>query len=345
MITLPPQLHDMAQRRRWLLWRREVDEDGKRRKQPYDLNQIKGLGSKDKERKKPLKLGTFSEAAVKWQEAPSAWSGLGFAPHIDDLYICIDFDDLSHPYWAILQTRTYCETSPSGNGGHALVMLRPEAKQRLLGIRNIKGFELYSDNGYFTVTGNAVNALPIQYPGSISDELVAVADYWNLQPKSADTTPVPTLTGRVVTPIEKGRVLEKIGRWRNAAQFKDMHDNWAAASTWAPRGKSDQRKGEPDRSWLMYWFVKYLVVAGARDPDLIWAIVKDSAVWREYANTKNAWNRLWGDIVKSVLREVVPPTPTVGNATPTHERESSGFALTFDATKHPRECTNEPDPV
>ena len=231
---------------------------------------------------------------------------------IDDPYACLDFDNLTLPeplaIWNELRTRTYCERSPSNvlHKGHAIVTLEPDAKRRLTGIRSLMpGIELYSDFGFFTVTFEGLNTLSI---ADASNFLWNLADKLNLQPP--DTPPVPILTGRHVEPREIGRILDKIQQWQSAKQFFDMRSDWEAASRWAQRGNH----GGPDRSMLMVQFVSMLVNADARDPDLLWAIIEPSVVWREF---KGKWpkrpdyaeKRLWDDIVAKKLSIPVTPKP------------------------------------
>ena len=319
MTVLPLALATMAARPYWCAWRYYTDDDGKRRKKPYDLHQKPGLSNEKRaQRGDPaVKLGTLAEVIAL---SPGAFAGVGFVPDINDSIACLDFDKLSEAgldvlnLWNGCRQTTYCEFSPSRKGGHAIVILRPHAKERLRGIRNlISGMELYSDSGFFTVTGEVISDRPL---ADYSDRLVNLANRLAIMPKAEGATPVPTLLGRVVPFIEKGKIYEKISRWTNAQQFMDMRDSWEATAAWAPRG---QNHPGPNRSALMLKFVSYLVRAGARDPDLLWAIIKESAVWREgYSKRANAEDTLWGSVVPLVLARQPPPPPSTGPAVPSH---------------------------
>lgn len=329
MITIPPNLETLAWRARWCAWRYYEDADGKRRKKPYDLNQIPGLSNEKRaQRGDPaVKLGTLAEVLAL---SPGAFAGVGFVPSIHDTIACLDFDGLSEAshdvlnLWNGCRKTTYCEFSPSRKGGHAIVILRPHAKERLRGIRNlISGMELYSDSGFFTVTGEVISGRPL---ADFSDRLVNLANRLEIMPREDGATTVPTLTGRTVERIEIGRIYQKIERWKNAQPFIDMRDSWEATSTWAPRG---QNHPGPDRSDLMIKFVSYLVRAGARDPDLLWAIIKESAVWREgYSTRANAEDTLWASVVPHVLKMQPPPPPSTGPAVPSHMKAADAtFSL------------------
>lgn len=309
MITLPPPLEPMAWRPRWALWRYYSDTDGKRRKLPYDLDQVPGLG-KDR----TPRFGTLAECFAQWGHYPDAFAGVGFVPNINDQIACLDFDALPHPLWPELLDTTYCERSPSNveNKGHAVVTLRPFAKKRLQGIRNLAGFELYSDSGFFTVTCAVLNGLPI---ADYSNRLVNLADRVNAQPKDP-TNAMPILpTGRVVTQLEKGSIWHKIERWSIAHKVLAMRDDWPAvcASTWAPRSKAHPSR--IDRSQCMIDFASWLAHAGARDPDLLMALIAESAVWRDgYSKRENAADTLIRSVIPFVLAKY--PAPPKGDGKP-----------------------------
>lgn len=328
-MNFPAVLDNMASRERWVLWRYYTDADGKRRKLPYDLNQLPGLSDEKRQEngKPPVRTGTLAEVRAIYDGAPSAWEGVGYVPDANDSFACLDFDALSDStrdvlnLWHGCRETTYCEFSPSGNGGHAIVTLRPHAKERLRGIRNLLPcMELYSDSGFFTVTGRTIAD---RSPADFSNRLVNLADRLNLE--AVNSLTVPTLTHRPVAQIEIGRIYAKIERWPNAQRFLDMRDSWEATSRWAPRGNHG-----PDRSQLMIKFVSFLVRAGARDPDLLWAIIKKSAVWREgYSRRENADATLWASVVPLVLRKQPPTTKPDGPAIPTHLQIGTPFSFPY----------------
>ncbi|MEQ1955390.1 hypothetical protein [Mesorhizobium sp. CN2-181] len=313
MITLPSALDAMKARQRWVLWRHYTNDEGKRRKLPLDLNQFPGLSNeKRKQRNRPdVRLGTFAEALALWGLAPGAFAGVGYVPALDDPFTGLDFDQLDHAstsalnLWNGCRTTTYCEFSPSGKGGRAIVSVNAEMKQRLQGIRNIiPGLELYSDSGYFTVTGHVIANLPI---ADYSNRLPILADRLGLQPKAGDDIPpVSTLlTGRTIPPIEINRIHEKIGKWKNAQPYLWMRDDYAAAARWA-QGSGHHGVTGPDRTWLMRRYVGYLVKAGARDADVLWAIIKDSVVWKDgYSHRQNALADLWSRVVAPALSTIL----------------------------------------
>ena len=113
------------------------------------------------------------------------------------------------------------------------------------------------------------------------------------------------LTNRIVSQIEKGRIIEKIGKWKSAETL----NRYLGDATWAQRVQ--------DSSGQLTNFVAMLVKAGARDPDLIWAIVKESAIWREYESRKIAKGGqpeklLWAFIVSTILAKIPPSAPSTG---------------------------------
>ncbi|PZV36893.1 PriCT-2 domain-containing protein [Mesorhizobium kowhaii] len=185
-----------ADRHRWMLY---CLSDGN--KIPYGINGHWGLTDGQP--------GTLAQVDALWAKLPCAFAGRGYVPHIDDDLGCLDFDDLTHPFWPQLLTFTHCELSPSREGGHAIVTINREAKERLKGIRHIYGIELFSDSGFFTVTGLALNTLPI---ADASDHLCGLADRLNLHPAN----------GQAITPS----CLLPIDYLRGALRLIDPNCSW-----------------------------------------------------------------------------------------------------------------------
>ena len=314
MIELPPSLDTMAARKQWVLWSWKIDEDTKPRKKPYGLNGAWGIGN--------ASTGTFSEVVELWKRLPGAFGGVGYVPSIHDSVACMDFDALPHSLWPDLLRHTYCERSPSNveHKGHALVTLRPFAKKRLSGIAKLGGIELFSDSRFFTVTGLALNELPLF---DASDHLCGLADRLNAQPKVITPYAHVAVTGRVVSYIEKGKIYEKMRRWSNGPKIMMMVEDWSGvcSAAWAPRGGSGPNG--IDRSQCMLDFICYLLHAGARDPDLLMALIRESAVWKDgYGRRADAEAMLINSIIPLALSKYPPPPPPTGPAVPSHLKEA-----------------------
>lgn len=132
---------------RWLLHRNKV---------PYYANGSKRNGSLDSP-KDQRQLVNFDEAYAVF--STGGYTGLGFALGFDDKggnWQGIDLDDIwDKPELNTLKLPGYIESSPSGNGLHAIGYGQAF---RSLG-SNSTGIEAYSHGRYFTVTGNAFNEL------------------------------------------------------------------------------------------------------------------------------------------------------------------------------------------
>lgn len=145
----------MREARRWLVWKSVANGSGKPRKKPYYANGQPRNGTLDTapDLSALASLDT-AMAALK----TGNYTGLGFALGPDDtgmVWQGIDFDHLSeHPDLAALAESLpgYRETSPSGDGVHAIGHGRPFDS---LG-SNATGIEAYAKGRYFTVTGAAL---------------------------------------------------------------------------------------------------------------------------------------------------------------------------------------------
>ena len=147
---------EMQRACRWLLWRLiPATTPGKiPKKIPYYISG-KPRGATDTPADR-AQLATLEEALAA--KATGDYTGLGFALGPDGnggYWQGIDYDHLSrHPEWAPLIDATpgYLETSPSGDGLHAIGYGQPFTTLPA----NASGVEAYTDGRYFTVTTNVV---------------------------------------------------------------------------------------------------------------------------------------------------------------------------------------------
>lgn len=149
----------MRKARRWLVWRSEVRSSGQKAgKIPYYLDGSKrGRGGSLDDAQDTARLGTFAEALALVQDGK--FHGLGFALGPDgtgQYWQGIDFDDTANNGLEQLASCLpgYVETSPSGNGVHAIGYGRAF---KALG-SNGSGIEAYSGKRFFTVTGESLCA-------------------------------------------------------------------------------------------------------------------------------------------------------------------------------------------
>lgn len=142
----------MRNRRAWVCWRYE-EKDGKHVKipiAPWATGNDKAVSVTD-----PVYTTTFNmalEYAVR-----NGW-GLGFVFFSGDGLTGIDIDDLDifpEAYEIIREANSYTERSPSGRGCHVIVggRVRKAIKHKFI--------EVYSEDRFFTVTGDHIEGTPL----------------------------------------------------------------------------------------------------------------------------------------------------------------------------------------
>jgi hypothetical protein len=242
MTTPPAEQYDdipatMREARRWLVWRSIPNADPKKkpRKVPFYVNGQPRQGVLDTPDDLG-RLGSFTEACNAL--ASGQYTGLGFAlgPDGTGHWQGVDLDSLSDsPSLRILADDLpgYTETSPSGNGMHAIGYGRPFPA---LG-SNGTGIEAYSSGRYFTVTGAEAG---IGSPTDLAD-FVAM----RLAPMHS---PVPA------APIHSADVLdfaapETLRELRSALASMRADDR----SLWIANGQRLKRLGEPGRALWLEW--------------------------------------------------------------------------------------------
>lgn len=224
----------MLAARRWLVWM-SIPQPGKKpRKVPVYANgrQRNGLLDSDADL---AQLTGFDEACAAL--ASGKYAGLGFALGPDgtgNAWQGVDLDDLAaRPELSLLADDLpgYTETSPSGNGLHAIGYGREFAA---LG-SNGTGIEAYSAGRYFTVTGEGAG---LGEPTDIADFVVRV-----LAPRHG-VRPAP-VSAEVSEFIDQRTIAEL--RSALAAMRADDRDLWVA------NGQRLKKLGEPGRALWLEW--------------------------------------------------------------------------------------------
>lgn len=165
----------MKSAKRWLVWKSipNTDPTKKPRKVPFYPNGTRRNGTMDTA-EDVAQFGTF-EDAMRAMDA-GGFTGLGFALGADGTgnhWQGIDLDGMSHRpalsvIFAHLMGMTYCETSPNGDGIHAI---GHGSNFPAMGSTS-DGIEAYSGGRFFTVTGSGLNTLPLHdLHGFIESEL------------------------------------------------------------------------------------------------------------------------------------------------------------------------------
>jgi hypothetical protein len=155
----------MRNAHRWLVWKAQSQASGKPRKVPFYVNGTKRYGVLDTPADQAM-LAAFQDALGVFMAG--GYTGLGFALGPDgsgNFWQGIDLDDIpNRPELCQIADDLpgYTETSPSGNGLHAIGYGRPFTS---LG-SNGTGIEAYAGGRYFTVTGEGSGFRP---PACLAD--------------------------------------------------------------------------------------------------------------------------------------------------------------------------------
>lgn len=148
--NIPDELKALNQ---WVVWKLVETDDGKATKLPYNP------------RTGNLASTTNPQTWVSFEEACGAvwngYSGIGFVFTAFDPYCGIDLDatdneqDMQRQRAIYSAMESYSEFSPSGEGLHIIVKAQvPHGRKRA-------AIEVYSNERYFTFTGNVYNHMPI----------------------------------------------------------------------------------------------------------------------------------------------------------------------------------------
>lgn len=226
----------MRATRRWLLWKSIPVPGKKPRKVPFYVNGKPRNGVLDTP-EDLAQLGSFEDVAAAL--ASGQYTGMGFALGPDgtgNFWQGVDLDNIAaHAGLRLLgdDLPGYTETSPSGQGMHAIGYGRPF---QALG-SNGTGIEAYSSGRYFTVTGEEAG---VGTPVCLANFVETV-----LQPRH---TPVPVATIHsaevrdFVTPNQLAELRSALSAMRS-----DDRDLWVA------NGQRLKRLGEQGRALWIEW--------------------------------------------------------------------------------------------
>ncbi|TAN84038.1 MAG: hypothetical protein EPN14_02505 [Gallionella sp.] len=226
--------------KRWLVWKSipNPDPTKKPRKVPYYITGIPRNGALDTP-EDVVQLGTFDEAMRAMDTG--RYAGLGFALGADEIGNCwqgIDLDGMSkrpelQAIAASLKGVAYCETSPSGDGIHAIGYGR---KFDAIGSTS-DGIEAYSGGRYFTVTGNSLNSL---HPFDLHDFVES-----ELRPKRR----VPVINTQAAGVAVEAVTAEQVADLRSALLFMRADDR----DIWQRNGHRLKTLGDVGRGLFLEW--------------------------------------------------------------------------------------------
>lgn len=263
----------MKKAKRWLVYKEEANPDPtkKPRKIPYYPNGKRRNGALDTPRDVAL-LGTFEQAVAAL--ATGKYTGLGFALGEDGTgnhWQGIDLDHLSeHPENHCLRDdligMTYCETSPNGDGIHAIGYGR---HFDCMG-STADGLEAYSSGRFFTVTGNSLNALPPCELHGFVEKVLRPRRKQKSKPQADDST--IDFAREVVTP-------EQVTELRSALLSMRADDR----ELWVKIGHALKPLGEDGRGLFLEWSA----TSEKFDP------ADDARTWDSFKPTKTGYQAVF----------------------------------------------------
>lgn len=191
----------------WLMWRLEEDEHGKARKIPFYTSGERRSGQNGSPTDR-AKLTSFE--AARTAAARRGFDGVGlalmpeFGLTVLDFDHCVSGDQVDGEVLEMISD-TYAELSPSGTGVHAIYRGRiANAKSAATASR--WGFETFSDRGFVTWTGNALEVCDLLGTGNtiaaINDQVIAEV---NRRFGHRDQPREPSSTERLGLTLEQAR--------------------------------------------------------------------------------------------------------------------------------------------
>jgi hypothetical protein len=213
--NIPEELRRLHQ---WVVWRYEMTEGGKPTKLPYNPTTGRLASVTDP--------STWCDFMTACNATWNGYSGIGFVFTANDPYCGIDLDytedveNFERQKKIYQHTTSYAEYSPSGNGLHIICRARvPHGRKRA-------SIEIYSQERYFTFTGNVYRNAPI------NDEAAIVSQLWEqMGPKAAPNY----FMGTDAPEHFDDELLAKIRRAANADKFErlfqgDWHHDYPSQS-------------------------------------------------------------------------------------------------------------------
>lgn len=254
----------------WILWKAEkLKGQEKFTKIPYQVNGYKAASNK------PDTWSSFSEVKAAYENG--GYDGIGFMFSPKAHIIGIDIDNLditeieSDGRTKNLITRTYCEQSPSGAGLHAYVIGEVPTDREPGFNNNEKGVEAYADYRYFTVTGQAVNTLPVQQDQEFID-----AVYKKYGDRFYKKTVVENIK---VSEIEYDDSLTVDDVWKRINSIKDKDKRESIKALY--EGQSSEYESQSNADYAL---ANYLLYYADLNYELVHEMMSDS-----YSGQREKW--------------------------------------------------------
>ena len=211
----------------WLVWKsKKVEKPGRKdsfTKIPYQING-KAASSVD-----PETWVTYEEA----EKAAPSFSGIGFTISKHYPMLCIDLDHclkddkITREDFLIMmdEADTYTEISPSGDGLHIILSLKEHFSLDATKKTHEDGTacETYTENRYFTYTGNSFHAKPKSVRSVDIEEaqmIIRMLGYPWGKAKKVESVPASTIT----IDLEDQQVLDKMFKSKGGAWIEKLHN-------------------------------------------------------------------------------------------------------------------------
>lgn len=232
--------NELQQLKQWVIWK-AVDRDGKLTKIPITC-QGKAASVND-----PSTWETFECAVTN----ANVGNGIGFVFTKDDPYTGIDLDyttdaiELERQINIYNTFNSYSERSPSGNGAHIIVRgnIGTGARRSPL--------EVYSQNRYFTMTGDVIRNSPIT---DYQDLLVVLRD----EIKQAGETIVQSMPTDVEQVRDDAEIICIASCAKNGDKFVRLHQGDWRTDYQHKANKSNTASSEADCAYMdmLYFYTQ-----------------------------------------------------------------------------------------
>lgn len=208
--NIPDELKRLPQ---WVVWKYEEKENGKPTKVLYNPN-----GGWKANHSDARTWADYDNAVAVYNNGNSQYSGIGFVFSAFDEYCGVDLDPTDDQEAYARQVKiyealnSYSELSPSGKGLHIIVKASvPQGRKRSF-------IEVYSQQRFFTFTGNVYRAVPIE-----NRQEIVIRLWEELGNKATEEY----FAGDISPAMFDDELIPKIETAYNGQQFKDLfYGNW-----------------------------------------------------------------------------------------------------------------------
>lgn len=274
---ISPELKQLNQ---WVLWKKELNSDGKPTKVPYHPRGFK-VSSKNPKNWSGFELVLKNHLQSQEKEKPF-FDGIGFVFSENDDYCGIDLDHCRDDStgevedWAknILDkfSNTYVELSPSRTGFHIICKARLQEDGKHKGSIDNENhiIEIYDRGRYFTVTGLKIDSSPSEIMDcqkeaeSLQERIIKSDDNKNRLQKKLNDLP------QNCSPLIDSQIIDRL---KDDLYFRSLFYD-------GDKSKYTNNKGEIDDSKADYALAK-IISSLATDPGQIKRIMLSSKINRE----------------------------------------------------------------